>query len=121
MPFNATVVSHWFQDAAGHHVNFDQLFQQAIVANRGNPLSPDQFNAYLAQHHYSEWVSYRPNGWFWHFQPSRPPATSCSPSCSPSPPCCCCDAARSEQPQTPVTRGADRVRANAPQLSIFAC
>jgi ABC-type transport system involved in multi-copper enzyme maturation permease subunit len=67
VPFNATVVNHWFQDAAGHHVGFDQLFQQASAGN-GPPLSPDQFNAYLAQHHYSAWVSYRPNGWFWHFQ-----------------------------------------------------
>jgi ABC-type transport system involved in multi-copper enzyme maturation permease subunit len=68
VPFNATVVNHWFQDAAGHHVGFDQLFQQAIVGNGGTLPSPDQFNAYLAQHRYSEWVSYRPNGWFWHFQ-----------------------------------------------------
>ncbi len=68
MPFNANVVNHWIQDAAGHHVGFDQLFQQAIVGNGGTPPSPDQFNAYLAQHHYSQWVSYRPNSWFWHFQ-----------------------------------------------------
>jgi ABC-type transport system involved in multi-copper enzyme maturation permease subunit len=68
VPVNATVVSHWFQDAAGHHVGFDQLFQQAIVGNRGTPPSPDQLNTYLAQHHYSQWVAYRPNGWFWHFQ-----------------------------------------------------
>ena len=68
VPFNATVVNHWFQDSAGHHVGFDQLFQQASVGNGGIPPSPDQFNAYLAQHQYSGWVSYRPNGWFWHFQ-----------------------------------------------------
>lgn len=68
VPFNAAVVNHWFQDAAGHHVGFDQLYQQAIIGNGGTPPSPDQFNAYLAQHHYSQWVSYRPDGWFWHFQ-----------------------------------------------------
>ncbi len=68
VPLNATVVSHWFQDAAGHRVDSDQLFQQVLLAHRGNPISPDQFNAYLAQHHISGWVSYRPNGWFWHFQ-----------------------------------------------------
>jgi ABC-type transport system involved in multi-copper enzyme maturation permease subunit len=45
VPFNATVVNQWFQDAAGHHVGFDQLFQQAIVGNGGTPPSPDQFNA----------------------------------------------------------------------------
>jgi ABC-type transport system involved in multi-copper enzyme maturation permease subunit len=68
VPFNATVVNHWFQDAAGHHVGFDQLFQQAIAANSGTPPSPEQFNSYLAQHHDTPWISYRPNGWFWHFQ-----------------------------------------------------
>jgi hypothetical protein len=68
MPFNATLVSNWIQDAAGHHVDFRQLFQQAIIDNHGTPPSPDQLNAYLAQHHYSHWISYRPNGWFWHFQ-----------------------------------------------------
>jgi hypothetical protein len=30
--------------------------------------TPDQLNAYMDQQHYSQWVSYRPNGWFWHFQ-----------------------------------------------------
>jgi len=68
VPVNAAVVNHWFQDAAGHHVSLDQLFQQAITGNGGNAPSPDQFDAYLVQHHYSGWVSYRPNGWFSHFQ-----------------------------------------------------
>jgi ABC-type transport system involved in multi-copper enzyme maturation permease subunit len=68
VPFNATVVNDWYQDAAGHHVGLDQLFQQAILDNGGTPPSPDQLNAYMEQHHYSQWVSYRPNGWFWHFQ-----------------------------------------------------
>ena len=68
VPVNATVVNHWFQDAAGHHVGFDQIFQQAIEAGHGTPPSPDQLNTYLAQQHYSQWVSYRPNSWFWHFQ-----------------------------------------------------
>jgi ABC-type transport system involved in multi-copper enzyme maturation permease subunit len=68
VPFNADLISNWTQDAAGHHVDFDQLFQQAIVSNGGTPPSPDQFNTYLAQHHFTQWVSYRPNDWFWHFQ-----------------------------------------------------
>jgi hypothetical protein len=68
VPFNATIISHWYQDAAGHHVGFDQLFQQAIVSNGGISPSPDQFSTYLSQHHDSQWVSYLPNGWFWHFQ-----------------------------------------------------
>jgi hypothetical protein len=68
VPLNATVVNQGLQDAAGHHVGFDQLFQQATAGNGGTPPSPDQFNAYVPQHHYSQWVSYRPNDWFWHFQ-----------------------------------------------------
>jgi hypothetical protein len=68
VPFNATVVNHWYQDAAGHHVGYDQLFQQAIVANHRTLPTPDQYHAYLAQHHYTQWVSYQPNTWFWHFQ-----------------------------------------------------
>jgi hypothetical protein len=68
VPFNATVVSNWIQDPAGHHQDFDHLFQQAIVDNRGSIPSPEQFNAWMTQHHYAQWVSFRPNGWFWHFQ-----------------------------------------------------
>ena len=68
VPFNATIVSHWFQNAAGQHVGFDQLVQQAIASTGRAQQSPDQFNAWATQHHYSQWVSYRPNGWFWHFQ-----------------------------------------------------
>ena len=68
VPVNSTVINNWFQDASGHHVSFDQLFPQAIVANGGKVPSSNQFNAYVAQHHYSGWVSYRPDVWFWHFQ-----------------------------------------------------
>ena len=68
VPLNATVISHWLQDAAGHHIGFDELFQQATVSNGGTAPSPGQYNAYLAQHHVSAWVSYRSNNWFWHFQ-----------------------------------------------------
>lgn len=68
VPFNATVVRHWFQNAAGNHVDYFQLVQQASVTNGGTDPSPDQFHAWTIQHHYSQWVSYRPNGWFWHFQ-----------------------------------------------------
>ena len=67
VPVNADVVSHWIQDAAGHHISDQQLFRQAIATNGGLP-SPQQYHAYLTQHHYSQWVSYRPNDWFWHFQ-----------------------------------------------------
>jgi ABC-type transport system involved in multi-copper enzyme maturation permease subunit len=66
VPVNAAVANQWLQDAAGHHLSFDQVFGQASHAI--GPLSPEQFNAYLTQHHYSQWLSYRPNTWFWHFQ-----------------------------------------------------
>jgi ABC-type transport system involved in multi-copper enzyme maturation permease subunit len=67
VPVNADVVSHWIQDAAGNHISDQQLFGQATATNGGLP-SPQQYHAYLTQHHYSQWVSYRPNDWFWHFQ-----------------------------------------------------
>jgi ABC-type transport system involved in multi-copper enzyme maturation permease subunit len=68
VPFNANVIDNWIQNSSGHHVNFDQLFQRAIVGNGGTIPSPDQFDAWMTQHHYSQWVSYQPNNWFWHFQ-----------------------------------------------------
>jgi hypothetical protein len=68
VPFNANVITNWIQNPAGHHASFDPLFQQAIAANSGTIPSPDQFQAYLTTHHYSQWVSYQPNNWFWHFQ-----------------------------------------------------
>jgi ABC-type transport system involved in multi-copper enzyme maturation permease subunit len=68
VPFNANVINNWIQNPAGHHVGFDQLFQQAIAGDGGTIPSPDKFQAYLTMHHYSQWVSYQPNGWFWHFQ-----------------------------------------------------
>jgi hypothetical protein len=68
VPFNANVIHNWIQNPAGHHFDFDPLFQQAIVGNGGVIPSPDQFDVWMAQHHYSQWVSYQPNSWFWHFQ-----------------------------------------------------
>ena len=68
VPFNANVISNWIQNPAGHHASLDQLFQQAIAGNGGAIPSPDQFQAYLTTHNDSQWVSYQPNGWFWHFQ-----------------------------------------------------
>lgn len=68
IPVNADVVNDWVQDAAGHHISFDQVEYGAITATRGTPPTPAQFDAYMTQHHYSQWVSYRPNNWFWHFQ-----------------------------------------------------
>jgi hypothetical protein len=53
VPFNANVIHNWIQNPAGHHVSFDQLFQQAIAGNGGIIPSPDQFNAWMTQHHYS--------------------------------------------------------------------
>jgi hypothetical protein len=68
VPVNADVVANWIQNAAGQHFSFDRLFGQAVAANNGAIPSPEEFDAWLAQHHYSQWASYRPNGWFWHFQ-----------------------------------------------------
>lgn len=68
VPLNADVVAQWIQDAAGNHVSRDQLFGLATAANGGASPTPQQYDAYMAQHHYSQWISYRPNSWFWHFQ-----------------------------------------------------
>ncbi|HWE56017.1 MAG TPA: hypothetical protein VG435_10915 [Acidimicrobiales bacterium] len=68
LPFNADIVHNWMQDAAGHHVAYEQVINQAIAANGGNPPSPQGLDAWMAQQHYSQWVSYLPNNWFWHFQ-----------------------------------------------------
>jgi ABC-type transport system involved in multi-copper enzyme maturation permease subunit len=68
VPFNANVIHNWIQNGTGQHVDNDQLFQQAIVSNHGTIPSPDQFEAWMSQHHYSQWVSYQSNSWFWHFQ-----------------------------------------------------
>jgi hypothetical protein len=68
LPFNADVTGHWLQNAAGQHVSNDQVFSQVLTATRGTPPTPAQYDTYLNQHHYTQWVSYRPNTWFWHFQ-----------------------------------------------------
>jgi ABC-2 family transporter protein len=68
VPFNADVIHTWLQNVTGRHVSFDQVQQQVIAANRGTPPPLDQFNAWMNQHHISEWVSYQPNNWFWHYQ-----------------------------------------------------
>ena len=68
LPFNADVVNHWFQDAAGHHISYYQVISQAIAANGGTSPTPQKLGAWMAQQHYSQWVSYLPNTWFWHFQ-----------------------------------------------------
>lgn len=68
IPVNADVVGHWIQDAAGRHISDQQLFVQTTVANGGASPSPQQYHTYLTLHRYSQWVSYRPNDWFWHFQ-----------------------------------------------------
>ena len=65
---NANVLSHWFEDASGQHVSYDQLVGQAIAANGGTPPTQSGLNTFLAQNHITQWLSYWPNSWFWHFQ-----------------------------------------------------
>lgn len=55
----------WIQDAAGHHLNQSQVFEQARASGSD---SPDKFQAWLNEHHYTNWVSYQPESRFWHFQ-----------------------------------------------------
>ena len=68
LPMNVAAVNLWIEDSAGHHVDFQQVYQQALASSGAPKLGPDTFNPWLARHHYTQWVSYRPNGWFWHFQ-----------------------------------------------------
>jgi hypothetical protein len=59
------VIHNWVQDPAGHHIARAQLLQ---AARAGGANSIDGFNTWMAQHHYTNWVSYQPDDRFWHFQ-----------------------------------------------------
>jgi hypothetical protein len=71
---SAWVVAQWTQDAAGHHISqaqvgalLNQAFAQNPGATRASPPYPS-YPLWLAQHGYSQWISYEPNVRFWHFQ-----------------------------------------------------
>lgn len=68
LPMNVPVLNLWIQNGAGNHVDIQRLYQQALAGTGAPKMGPDTFNAWLARHHYTQWASYRPNGWFWHFQ-----------------------------------------------------
>jgi hypothetical protein len=59
------VIHNWVQDPAGHHIARAQLLQAARAAGAN---SVDAFNTWMAQHDYTNWVSYQPDSRFWHFQ-----------------------------------------------------
>jgi hypothetical protein len=59
------VIHNWVQDAAGRHVSQAQLLDASRVAGAN---SRDAFNTWMAQHHYTNWVSYQSDSRFWHFQ-----------------------------------------------------
>lgn len=59
------VIKSWFQDAAGERVSASELLAQA----RASGLSTRaDFDSWLAQHHFTSWVSFQPEGRFWRFQ-----------------------------------------------------
>ena len=62
---NGWVIHNWVQDTAGRHIGRTQLLEAARVAGVN---SRDGFNAWMAQHGYTNWVSYQPDNRFWHFQ-----------------------------------------------------
>jgi hypothetical protein len=62
---SAWVTNSWIQDAAGHHLNQGRIFDQARASGVD---SPDKFDAWMSQHHYTNWISYQPESRFWHFQ-----------------------------------------------------
>jgi hypothetical protein len=59
------VIHNWVQDPSGHHIARTQLLQAARAAGAN---SINAFNTWMAQHHYTNWVSYQPDSRFWHFQ-----------------------------------------------------
>ncbi len=68
---NGWTIHTWMQDAAGHHLTSaqsDALARQAGAAaiNAADPRAA--FDQWFAQHGYTRWSSYQPNGRFWHFQ-----------------------------------------------------
>ncbi|MFL6074414.1 MAG: hypothetical protein ACJ73S_13555 [Mycobacteriales bacterium] len=66
---HATTVSQWVTDPAGHRVSHTALNNLDVRA--GGDVKPGQsldFDAWLARHHYTQWVSYQPDSRYWHFQ-----------------------------------------------------
>jgi hypothetical protein len=62
------VTGDWFQTASGHHLSGTDM-QQIVDRVRASGINDrGGFNAYLARHHITEWVSYQPGDRFWHFQ-----------------------------------------------------
>jgi ABC-2 family transporter protein len=67
---SAWVVSQWYTGADGKHVSqstVDNLLQQAPASVKNSP-DPNAFQAWLSQHHYTQWWAYQPQSRFWHFQ-----------------------------------------------------
>jgi hypothetical protein len=62
---NGWVIHNWIQDPTGRHIGSAQLLQAAQAAGAN---TSGAFNSWLAQHGYTNWVSYQPDGRFWHFQ-----------------------------------------------------
>jgi hypothetical protein len=66
---NGWTIASWFQDASGKHISnhvIDNLVQTEFATNPNARFrSLDQI---LADHGYSAWVKYQPDGRFWHFQ-----------------------------------------------------
>ncbi|MCU1657301.1 MAG: hypothetical protein JWO57_1957 [Pseudonocardiales bacterium] len=60
-------ISSWVQDSAGHRLSNVQI-DTLLMDNRGSLPPGVDFHAWLAQHGYTEWVTYQPGSRFWHFQ-----------------------------------------------------
>jgi hypothetical protein len=62
------VVSQWTQDASGRRVSRTSLAASYLRSGGSGSGSSAGFDAWLTQHHYTQWVSYQPDSRFWHFQ-----------------------------------------------------
>jgi hypothetical protein len=62
------VVRQWTQDGSGRPVSQSRLVASYLRSGASGSGSSAGFDAWLTQHHYTQWVSYQPDGRFWHFQ-----------------------------------------------------
>lgn len=59
------VIDDWYQNGAGHRLSARGAESLVLQGTGGQRVD---MNQWLAQHGWTEWVSFQPNGRFWHFQ-----------------------------------------------------
>jgi hypothetical protein len=59
------VIDDWYQNGAGHRLSARGAESLVLQGTGGQRVD---MNQWLAQHGWTEWVSFQPDGRFWHFQ-----------------------------------------------------